>query len=120
MKQHKKFRNLANGTWVAAQNRDEVILLVKQWVERPKDDQRKLEEFLDGRVTDYDKRFYAARQKEFMVHDGLLYLNITSPIGRDSTPVFVVPAGKRQAAIDGCHRSAGHQGRDCTLGLLKE
>ena len=119
MKQHKKFRNLANSTWVAAQNRDEVIPLVKQWVERPKDDQRKLEEFLDGRVADYDKRFYAARQ-EFMVHDGLLYLNTTSPMGQDSTPVFVVPAGKRQAAIDGCHRSAGHQGRDRTLGLLKE
>ena len=30
VKQHKKFCNLANSTWVAAQNRDEVILLVKQ------------------------------------------------------------------------------------------
>ena len=26
----------------------------------------------------------------------------------------------RQAAIDGCHHSAGHQGRDCTLSLMKE
>ena len=33
VKQHKKFCNLANGNWVAAQNRDEVIPLVKQWVE---------------------------------------------------------------------------------------
>ena len=120
MKQHKKFRNLANGGWVAAQNRDPVIPLVKEWVDRPKDDTRKLEEFLGDRVSEYDKRFYAARQKEFVIHDGLLYLRITTPTGQDSTPVFVVPAGKRQAAIDGCHRSAGHQGRDRTLSLLKE
>ena len=120
VKQHKKFRNLANGGWVAAQNRDPVIPLVKEWVDRPKDDTRKLEEFLGDRVPDYDKRFYAARQKEFMIHDGLLYLRTTTPTGQDSTPVFVVPAGKRQAAIDGCHRSAGHQGRDRTLSLMKE
>ena len=120
MKQHKKFRNLANGGWVAAQNRDPVIPLVKEWVARPKDDTRKLEEFLGDKVPEYDRRFYAALQKEFMIHDNLLYLRITTPTGQDSTPVFVVPAGKRQAAIDGCHRSAGHQGRDRTLSLLKE
>ena len=33
VKQHKKFRNLANGSWVAAQNRDPVIPLVKEWVD---------------------------------------------------------------------------------------
>ena len=120
VKQHKKFRNLANGAWVAAQERDAVIPLVKEWLKRPRNDTRKLEEFLDGKVADYDKRFYAARQKEFVIHDDLLYVNTTSPMGQESTPVFVVPAGKRQAAIDGCHRSAGHQGRDHTLSLLKE
>ena len=119
VKQHKKFRNLANGNWVAAQNRDPVIPLVKEWVDRPKNNTRKLEEFLGDRVQEY-KRFYAARQKEFVIHDNLLYLRITTPMGQDSTPVFVVPAGKRQATIDGCHRSAGHQGWDRTLSLLKE
>ena len=34
--------------------------------------------------------------------------------------VFIVPARKWQAAIDGCHQSAGHQGHDCTLSLMKE
>ena len=33
---------------------------------------------------------------------------------------FVVPGLKWQAAIDGCHRYLGHQGRDRTLSLLKE
>ena len=97
-----------------------VIPLVKEWLKHPWNDTRKLEEFLDGKVADFDKRFYAARQKEFVIHDDLLYVNTTSPMGQDSTPVFVVPAGKRQATIDGCHRSAGHQGRDRTLSLLKE
>ena len=34
--------------------------------------------------------------------------------------MFVVPAHKWQAAIDGCHQSAGHQGHDRTLSLMKE
>ena len=120
VRQHKKFRNLTNRSWVAAQNRDLVIPLVKEWVDRPKNDTRRLEEFLGDRVSEYDKRFYDARQKEFVIHDSLLYLKITTPTGQDSTPVFVVPVGKWQTAIDGCHRSAGHQGRDRTLSLLKE
>ena len=33
---------------------------------------------------------------------------------------FVVPTHKRRAAIDGCHRYTGHQGRDRTLSLIKE
>ena len=37
-----------------------------------------------------------------------------------TAPVFVVLSRNRQAAIDGCHRSVGHQGRDCTLSLMKE
>ena len=120
VKQHKKFCNLANGNWVAAQDRDPVIPLVKEWLNRPKDDKRKLEEFLGDKVSDYDKRFYAARQKEFVIHDDLLYMKITTPTGQDSIQVFVIPARKRQTAIDGCHRSAGLQGRDQTLSLLKE
>ena len=33
---------------------------------------------------------------------------------------FMVPTQKRRAAIDGCHRYTGHQGRDRTLSLIKE
>ena len=94
VRQHKKFRNLANGTWVKAQSRDPVIPLVKEWVSCPKNDRRKLEEFLDGKVADYDKRFYAARQKEFMILDNLLYLNITSPTGSRLDPGVCCPSRK--------------------------
>ena len=61
-----------------------------------------------------------ARQKEFTIQDNLLYLQATPTNSQDSIPVFVVPEKDRQAAIDGCHRSAGHQGRDRTLSLMKE
>ena len=50
----------------------------------------------------------------------LLYLQVTPTNSQDTAPVFVVPTADRQAAIDGCHRSAGHQGRNRTLSLMKE
>ena len=71
-------------------------------------------------ASDYEKWFYVARRKEFVLQDNLLYLQVTPTNSQDTAPVFVVPTGDRQAAIDGCHRSAGHQGRDHTLSLMKE
>ena len=44
-----------------------------------------------------------------------------TPASRTETmSVFVVPERKRQAAIDGCHQCAGHQGQDRNLSLMKE
>ena len=93
------------------------------WINRPRGDRRNLTEYLNGQnvlISDYDKRFYSARQKEFVIHDGLLNVRMTPTNSLDSAPVFVVPLGKRQSAIDVCHCSAGHQGRDQTLSLMKE
>ena len=120
VKQHKNFRNLANQDWVKAQSGDPVIPQVIKWIQQLRDDHRKLEEYLAGVASDYERRFYAARQKEFILQDNLLYLQVTPTNSQDTAPVFVVPAADQQAAIDGCHRSAGHQGRDCTLSLMKE
>ena len=50
----------------------------------------------------------------------MLYLKVTPSRSQEEVPVFVVPTHKRRAAIDGCHRFAGHQGRDRTVSLLKE
>ena len=120
VKQHKNFRNLANQDWVRAQSKDPVISNVIKWIQRPKKDHRKLEEYLAGVASDYKKCFYAARQKEFTLQDNLLYLQVTPTNSQDTAPVFVVPTTDRQAAIDSCHHSAGHQGRDRTLSLMKE
>ena len=120
VKQHKNFWNLANQDWVRAQSKDPVIPHVIKWIQRPRKDHRKLKEYLSRVASDYKKHFYAARQKEFTLQDNLLYLQVTPTNSQDTTPVFVIPTADRQAAIDGCHRSAGRQGRDCTLSLMKE
>ena len=91
MKQHKNFRNLANLNWVVAQRRDPVIPAVISWIERPRGDKRMLAEYLTGVASEYEKRFYAAHQKEFTVQDNLLYLQATPTNSQDSVPVFVVP-----------------------------
>ena len=77
-------------------------------------------EYLDGLVSDHDKCFYTIRQNEFLIQDNLLYLRVTPANSQDSMPVFVVPMGRRQTDIDSCHHSAGHQGWDQTLSLMKE
>ena len=120
MKQHKNFRNLANQDWVRAQSKDPVIPHVIKWIQWPRKDHRKLEEYLARVASNYEKRFYAVWQKEFTLQDNLLYLQVTPTNNQDTAPVFVIPTVDRQAAIDGCHHSAGHQGCDRTLSLMKE
>ena len=71
-------------------------------------------------VSGYEKCFYVTHQKVFIIQDNLLYLQATHTNSLDSTLVFVVQASNRQAAIDGCHHSAGHQGQDRMLRLMKE
>ena len=120
IKQHKNFRNLANLDWVESQKKDPVIPTIINWVKRPKEGKRTLVECLAGVASEYEKRYYAARQKEFTIQDNLLYLQATPTNSQDSAPVIVVPEKDWQAAIDGCHHSAGHQGHDRTLSLMKE
>ena len=91
VKQHKQFRNLANLDWVKAQSKDPVIPQVIKWINWPREDQRKLEEYLAGVASTYEKHFYAARQKEFTVQDNLLYLQATPANSQDMAPVIVVP-----------------------------
>ena len=71
-------------------------------------------------VPEIDRRYYAQWQKDFILKDNLLFLNLTPSHSMETISVFVVPAQKCQAAIDGCHWSAGHQGHDRTLSLMKE
>ena len=120
VKQHKNFRNLANQDWVRAQSEDPVIPQVIKWIQRPRKDHRKLKEYLVRVASDYEKCFYVAWQKEFTLQYNLLYLQVTPTNSQDTVPVFVVLTADRQAAIDSCHRSAGHQGHDRTLSLMKE
>ena len=101
VKQHKNFRNLANQDWVTAQSKDPVIPHVIKSMQQPRKDHSKLEEYLIGVASDYERRFYTAQQKEFTLQDNLLYLQVTPTNSQDTAPVFVIPTTDGQAAIDG-------------------
>ena len=106
--------------WVVAQCGDRAIRLIMDWLKRNKDDHRTLDQYLTYHVPDAECCICAARQKDFVLRCNLLYLRVTPKKSNEDVLVFVVPGLKRQAAIDGCHRYLGHQGRDRTLSLLKE
>ena len=121
VKQDKRFRNLMNRNWVLSQMNDPVLHYVVEWIRRPRANTNTLDEFMRTRgVPEVDRRYYAQRQKDFVLKDDLFFLNITPSNSTEMISVFVVPARKRQAAIDGCHQSAGYQGCDRTLSLMKE
>ena len=122
MVRHDKcFRNLMNWDWVDAQIQDPVISQVIGWIQWLKADKSTLDEFMRAKgMPETDRQFYAQRQSDFILRDNLLFLNVTLAKSTKTMLVFIVPERKRQAAIDGCHQSAGHQGRDRTLSLMKE
>ena len=121
VRQDKHFRNLMNRDWVDTQMQDPVISQVIGWIQRPKTKKSTLDEFMRAKgVPEVDRQLYAQRQSDFILRDNLLFLNVTPANSTETMSVFVVPERKRQAAIDGCHRCARHQGRDQTLSLMKE
>ena len=85
-----------------------------------KDDNCTLDQYLKYQVADAERRIYATCQKDFVLRRNLLYLKVTPKRSNEEVLAFVVPGLKRQAAIDGCHRYLGHQGRDHMLSLLRE
>ena len=121
VKQDKCFRNLMNQNWVHSQMEDLVIRHVIDWIQCPQVNTNTLDEFMWTRgVPEIDRRYYTQRQKDFVLKDNLLFLNLTPSNSMKTISVFVVPARKHQVAIDGCQLSAGHQGHDRTLSLMKE
>ena len=120
VKQDKRFRNLMTWNWVLSQMNDLVLCYVVEWIRCPRANTNTPDEFMRTRcVPEVDRRYYAQLQKDFVLKDDLLFLNITPSNSTEMISVFIVPAHKRQVAIDGCHRSAGHQGHDRTLSLMK-
>ena len=116
----RNYQNLADSQWVVTQHGDRAIRLIMDWLKRNKDDNHTLDQYLKHHIPDAERRIYAARQKDFVLRRNLLYLRVTPKRSNEDVLVFVVPGLKRQAAIDGCHRYLGHQGRDRMLSLLKE
>ena len=116
----KNYQNLADSYWVVAQWGNRAIRLLMDWLRRRKYNNWTLDQFMKHEVPDAKCCIYAAHQKDFMLWRNLLYLKVTPKRSNEDVLVFVVPGLKQQAAIDGCHRYLGHQGRDHMLSLLKE
>ena len=121
--------NLMGMIWKALQEADPIISHVLKWkkineANRRKDknhrDHRRLEEYLLTVVNAFDAKAYGLRQKDLVFQNRLLYMKETSTNTTDEVLLFIVPANKRQATLNLCHRDAGHQGWDRTYSLLKE
>ena len=114
------FKNVADGHWVRAQKNDPALRHVCGWMTRPRENRQSLSEYLTGCISEADHLAYSHRQKNYVMKRNLLYVQTAAPGTQDQILALVVPANKRQAVLDGCHREAGHQGRDRTLSLLRE
>ena len=117
---HQVPKNVSTAYWIKMQQNDNVIKHVINWMYWLREDERKLAEYLKGKVPDDIRHLYGRRQQDLIMSQGMLYMKSIAPNARDVTFAFVVPAIKRRSAIDGCHRDSGHQGRAQTLSLLRE
>ena len=121
--------NLMGLDWKSLQENDPIIQHILKWkccnsdknAKRDKNaDRRTLEEYLLMVVNLHDAKAYSDQQKDFTLLNDMLFINDTLKGSTDMALLFVVPASKRQAALDLCHQDVGHQGRDRTYSLLQE
>ena len=104
--------------WAAAQKEDPELNAVLHWLEtRKKADLRTL---LGECIMSKDGWMVWRNCQNFTSLQGTLYL-CSTPKGEDKDLLlFIVPRAHWIAALNGCHRDAGHQGHDHTLSLLQE
>ena len=104
--------------WAVAQKEDPELDVVLQWLgSRKKADLRML---LRECIMSKEGQMVWRNCQNFISLQGVLYLRST-PKGEDEDLLlFVVPKAHRTAALNGCHRDAGHQGCDRTLSLLQK
>ena len=63
---------------------------------------------------------YVKSKDQLVMRNGLLYLQSKQGQTRETILQFVVPQIHRNAALDGCHREAAHQGQSRSLSLMQE
>ena len=63
---------------------------------------------------------YAKSKDQLIIKNGLLYWQSKQGLTQETVFQFVVPQIYRNAALDGCHREAGHQGQSRSLSLMQE
>ena len=104
--------------WAAAQKEDPELNTVLQWLgSRKKADMRTL---LKECITSEEGWMVWRNCQNLTSLQGTLYLCSTPKGENEDLLLFVVPKVHQTAALNGCHRDAGHQGHDHTLSLLQE
>ena len=63
---------------------------------------------------------YAKSKDQLIMKNGLLYRQSKQGPTQETVFQFVVPQIHRNAALDGCHREAAHQGQSRSLSLMQE
>ena len=86
----KNYQNLADSQWVIAQQGDQAMRLVMDWLRRRKDDNRTLDQYLKHHIPDMECRIYAACQKDFVLRRNLLYLRVMPKRSNEDVLAFVV------------------------------
>ena len=63
---------------------------------------------------------YAKSKDQLVMKNSPLYQQSKQGQTQETILQFVVPQIHRNAALDGCHREAAHQGQSCSLSLMQE
>ena len=107
--------NITN--WKLEQQEDPVLYQV---VKQRKASQETFKEAL-SKVTDRKAVSACAKSKDQLVmRNSLLYRQSKQGQTQETVLQFVVPQIHRNAALDGCHREAAHQGQSQSLSLMQE
>ena len=109
---------LACNIWVAAQQEDPILKIVTEWISTYK--VQDLKHLLGDHATTEEGMAISREQKKFMLHQGTLYHCDTPARELEEAMWFLVPMAHREAAMNGCHRDAWHQGQQWTLYLLQD
>ena len=110
--------NLHVMDWVAAQEEDPILKIVMEWISTHK--VRDLKHLLGDHTTTKEGMAILREWKKFMLHQGALYHCHTPARELEEMMQFIGPTAHSVAAMNRCHRDAGHQGQQQTLSLLQD
>ena len=104
--------------WAAAQKEDPELDAVLQLLESNK--KTNVRTLFGEHTSSEEGQIIWRNCQNFTVLQDTLYLHSTPKGENEDLLLFMVPKTHQTAALNGCHRDAGHQGCDHTLSLLQE
>ena len=91
---------------------------VLDWLETQK--KTDLKTLLGEHASSEEGQLILWNQQNFTIHQKALYLHSMPKGENEDLLLSIVPKAHQVAALNGCHRDAGHQGHDYMLSLLQE